>query len=216
LQQAVGSKVGTAECLEVLGEIAYAQEQFAEAEAWSRQELAILRDLGYREKLSRSYARLGVAVLAQERLGDAAGLLAEALAIAEHCGDMRGISCAHKELGYLALRQGALETARRHWRTAIGVAWRVQNRAHLLVTLDALIGLATLIAQVDNVERAVELLTLVRGAASIDRRTESKAERLLAALEPQLSPDCFAAAQARGRALVLDAMVETILTEGMA
>jgi predicted ATPase/class 3 adenylate cyclase/DNA-binding XRE family transcriptional regulator len=213
LQQAVASKVGTAECLEVLGEIAYAQEQFAEAEAWSRQELVILRDLGYREKVSWSYARLGAAVLAQERLSDAAGLLAEALAIAEHCGDMRGISCAHKELGYLALRQGAHDTAKRHWRTAIGVAWRIQNRAHLLVTLDALIGLATLSAQADNLERAVELLTLVRRAASIDCRTETKAEQLLAALERHLSPGCFAAAQARGRALELGATVAAVVAE---
>ena len=41
--------------------------------------------------------------------------------------------------------------------------------------LDALIGLATLMAQADNVERAVEVLTLVRGAARIDRRPRDHA-----------------------------------------
>jgi hypothetical protein len=123
---------------------------------------------------------------------------------------VRGIACAHKELGYLVLKQAAFDTARRHWRTAIGVAWRVQDRAHLLVTLDALIGLAALMTQVDNVERAVELLTLVRGAASIDRRTETKVEQLLAELEERLPVARFAAAQARGRALVLGAAVEPV------
>ena len=78
------------------------------------------------------------------------------------------------------------------------MAWRVQNRAQLLVTLDALIGLATLIAQADNVERAVELLTLVRRKASIDRRTESKAEQLLAELEERLPVARFAPVQTRG------------------
>ena len=39
-------------------------------------------------------------------------------------------------------------------------------------------GLATLMAQAGDAERAVEVLTLVRGAASIDRRTETKAEQL--------------------------------------
>jgi predicted ATPase/class 3 adenylate cyclase len=216
IQQAVGLTSTVAESQEVLGEIAYAQGRFAEAEAHVRQEVAIWHEFGNRALLSQTYSRVGAAVLAQDRLGDAAGLLAEALAIAENCGDPHGISRAHKELGSLALRQGALEVARRHWRTAIDVAWRVQDRPHLLVALDALIGLATLMAKENDVERAVELLTLVGGAASIDRRTENTAEQLLAELERRLSPGRCAAAQARGRALVLDAVVETILTEGMA
>jgi hypothetical protein len=96
------------------------------------------------------------------------------------------------------------------------MAWRVQDRPHLLVTLDALIGLATFIAQADNVERAVELLTLVRGAASIDHHTRARAEQVLAELESRLPTARFAAAQARGRGLVLDAVVGTILTESIA
>jgi predicted ATPase len=213
MQQAVGAKVRIAECLEMLGEIAYAQGQFAEAEAYFRQQLAIVPDLGYRELLSWSYSRLGTAVLAQERLSEAATLLAEALVIAQGCGDPRGGSRAHTELGYLALRQGALNTARRHWRTAIEMAWRVQDRPHLLVTLDALMGLATLIIQAGDVERAVELLTLARSAARIDRRTESKAEQLLAEQEARLPAARFAAAQTRGRALELGTTVAAMLAE---
>jgi tetratricopeptide (TPR) repeat protein len=199
----------------VLGEIAYAQGQFAEAEARFRQQIVIHRDLGYPELLSWSISRLGAAVLAPERLGDAATLLAEALAIAQGCGDGRGISYAHTQLGYLALKQGALERARRHRRTAADMAWRVQDRPHLLVTLDALIGLATLMAQAGDVERAVEVLALVRGAARIDRRTENTAEQLIAELEDRLSAARFAAAQARGRALALDTTVAAIRTEAL-
>jgi hypothetical protein len=102
---------------------------------------------------------------------------------------------------------------RRHWRTAIEVAWRVQDRAHLPVTLDALIDLATILAYENDVERAVDLLTLVCGAATTDRRTETKAEQLVAELEARLSPARFAAAQARGRALELGAAVAAILAE---
>jgi len=218
IQQAVGLKntILDCGCHEVLGEIASAQGQFAEAEARFRQELAIVRELGYREPLSWSFSRLGGAVLAQDRLSDAAGLLAEALAIAEGCGDPRGIARAHNQLGELALRQGARDTARQHWRTAVDIAWRVQDRPQLLVALDALMGLATLMAQAGDVERAVELLALVRGAARIDRRTEAKAEQVLAELEARLSPARFTAAQARGRALELDATVAALLAEAAA
>jgi hypothetical protein len=96
------------------------------------------------------------------------------------------------------------------------VARRVRDRAHLLVTLDALMGLATLLANENDVEQAVEVLTLVRGAARIDRRTETQAQQLLAELEARLSPARFAAAQARGRALELDATVAAILVEAAA
>jgi len=95
------------------------------------------------------------------------------------------------------------------------VAWRVQNRPHLLVTLGALIGLATLMGQADDGEQAVELLALVRGAARIDRCTETQAEQLLAELESHLSPARFAAAQARGQGLSLEAAVAALAEGGV-
>jgi hypothetical protein len=93
------------------------------------------------------------------------------------------------------------------------MAWRVQDRPHLLVTLDALMGLATLIIQASDAERAVELLTLGRSAARIDCRTESKAEQLLAEQEARLLAARFAAAQTRGRARELGATVAAMLAE---
>ena len=209
--QTIGMKRAIAENQEALGEIAYALGEFSAAEAHVRQELAIWHEFGNRAYLSLSLSRLGAAVLAQERLSDAAGLLAEALAIAEGCGDPHAISRAHTQLGCLALKQGALDTVRRHWRSALDVAWHVQERSQLLVTLDALIGLATVMSQAGDAERAVELLVLVRSAARIDRRTEAQAEQLLVELEARLSPASFAAAQTRGRALELGAAVTAML-----
>lgn len=213
LQQTVGAKIRTAECLELLGEIASAQGQFAEAEARFRQQIAIVPDLGSRELLSWSLSHLGAAVLAQDRLGEAAELLAEALVIAEECEDQRGLARAHNQLGWLALRQGAPNPARQHWRTAVDMAWRVQNRPHLLVILDALMGLAILMGQAGDGEQAVELLALVHSAARIDCHTETRAEQALAELEARLSSASFAAAQARGRALELGATVAAMLAE---
>ena len=215
MEQAVGSKIRTVECLEVLGEIASAQSHFAEAEARFRQQFAIVPDLGYRELQSWSLSRLGAAVLAQERLGEAATLLAEALTIALGCGNRLGIARAYNQLGYLALKQGALDTARRHWRTTIEMTWQVRNRGHLLVTLDALMGLATILASENDAERAAELLGLVRAAASIDYTTETKAKKLLSEIASHLSPVHFATAQARGQGLSLEAVVAALAEGGV-
>jgi hypothetical protein len=89
----------------------------------------------------------------------------------------------------------------------------MQDWSQLRAALDALMSLATLVAKDHNRERAVEVITLVRSAARIDHRTETKAERLLADLERHLSPNRFAAAQARGQALQFDAMVAALLAE---
>jgi hypothetical protein len=135
------------------------------------------------------------------------------LAIAQECADPRGTALGHTRLGELALRQGTPNTARQHWCTARDLAWRVQTA--LLVTLDAPMGLATLMAQAGDAERAVEVLALVRSAASIDRRTETRAEQLLAELEGRLSAAGFAAAHARGQALELGATVAAICSKAM-
>jgi hypothetical protein len=95
------------------------------------------------------------------------------------------------------------------------MAWRVQDRPHLLVTLDTLIGLATILANENDLERAVEVLTLVRRAARIDRRTENTAEQLLAELEARLPAARFATAQARGHKLELGEVVAVMLSEGV-
>ena len=91
----------------------------------------------------------------------------------------------------------------------------MQERSHLLVTLDALIGLATLMAQAGNAERAVELLALVRSAARMDRRTETQAEQVLAELGARLPTTRFAVAQARGHKLELNTTVAAILAEAL-
>jgi hypothetical protein len=120
----------------------------------------------------------------------------------------------HNSLGCMALRQGVLDTARRHWRTSIDLVWPARDRSGVLITLNALMGLASVTAKEQDGERAVEILVLVRRAADIDRRTETQAEQLLAELEGRLPPARFTAAHTRGSALALDATVAAVLAEG--
>jgi hypothetical protein len=55
----------------------------------------------------------------------------------------------------------------------------------------------------------------VRRAARSDRHTQTRAEQVLAELESRLPPARLAAAEARGRALQLDATITAILAEAL-
>jgi hypothetical protein len=82
--------------------------------------------------------------------------------------------------------------------------------------LDALIGLAALLAQVGDTDRAVELLALVHLLSRIDHHIQIRAEQLLADLQTRLSEVRFAALQARGKALQLGDVIAALLAEGEA
>jgi predicted ATPase/class 3 adenylate cyclase len=207
LRQASNQGLTIAQCQESMGDIACVQAQLEAAEGYYDEALALYRDLGHSTHQSRLLSKLGGAVLTQGQLARTAELLAEALAIAERNADQRGIARVHAQLGYLAFEQRALATATQHWRTCLDIGLRVRDRQQILVTLDALIGLSALMVEAGDPEQAVELLTLIRRAASIDRHTQTRAERTLADIEASLAPGRFAAAQARGRLLELDAAV---------
>jgi tetratricopeptide (TPR) repeat protein len=210
-QQAVGSKIRTAECHEALGKNESAQGSHTRAEACFSQQAEVLRDLGNRELLSLSLSQLGGAVLAQGRTDDAVVLLAAALATAEACGDTPAIALAHKEHGYLALQRGDDEVAAQHWRLALTLASGTPDRQHLLVMLDALLGLTMLMARTGDTERAVETASLVQQAARIDRYTQTRAETMLAELAGRLPQDRLTRGVEHGKALEFGATVTALL-----
>jgi len=85
------------------------------------------------------------------------------------------------------------------------------NAGTLPTALDALVGLAHLLAQEAEPEAAVESLALVLhhpAARQIDR---DRTQGLLAELESGMAPDEFAAAVARGEARQLEEVAAEIL-----
>ena len=87
-----------------------------------------------------------------------------------------------KALGETAYAQGRFSAAEAHARQELAIWHEFGNRAYLSLN-SARLGaavLATLVAQADNVERAADLLTLVRRVACSDRHTQTQAEHVLA------------------------------------
>jgi hypothetical protein len=83
----------------------------------------------------------------------------------------------------------------------------VINRA-ILAKITVLCAMAALLAAEGQKGRAVKRLAFVLNHRATMAHDRKRARRLLAELETELPPDLFAAAQERGKALELEAVVE--------
>jgi hypothetical protein len=83
------------------------------------------------------------------------------------------------------------------------------------VALDALAGLGTLLGagEQEQMERALGLLIFVLHHSASSHETKNKAARLFAEMEVELPPQVVSAAQERGQANTLKAVVKEILGE---
>ena len=85
-------------------------------------------------------------------------------------------------------------------------------RAGLVRTaLEALVGLAELAAHKSELERPVEILSLVLAHPATGRRVKDGAQDLLAELASQLPPKVLARAKVRGEARELDDLAAEVL-----
>ncbi len=134
--------------------------------------------------------------------------LAASLAANYHWGEAETLNA----LGYVAQAQGnALEAADR-FRTALQIASK--NRARSLI-LAAIIGMATLLADRGEQQRAAELVMLVHDDPSTTHspHLHERADRLLKVLKISLSPDVIAAAQTRAADMRLSEVVQRLIED---
>jgi hypothetical protein len=125
-------------------------------------------------------------------------------------GGCYGVPISRQRLGDVALAQGDLVDAQRHYGLALKAT---SDRPEIGLKLYVLLGPAALLAQVGDVERGVEAASLARHHPESVEETRSRADELLAELRGKLSPDAYAAAEARGRARDLEITVKELLEE---
>jgi predicted ATPase len=116
-------------------------------------------------------------------------------------------------LGQTACAQGELREAWQHLRESLRDS--MITRA-ILATISILRAMAALLAAEGQKERAVERLAFVLNHRATMAHDRQRARRLLAKLETELPPDVFAAAQERGKALELEAVVAAAQERGQA
>jgi len=125
-------------------------------------------------------------------------------------GGSWGVPVSLQRLGNVALAQGDLAEAVRCYGLALDAA---SDRPEGGLKPHILLGPAALLARMGEVQRAVEVAALARYCPASVEETRDKADELLDRLRSELSPEAYAAAEARGRARDLEATLGELLVE---
>jgi tetratricopeptide (TPR) repeat protein len=185
------------------------------AHAQIKQAVSLAQKAGFaiREFDSRRLWLLGAVALADGAHAQAHAHFQKSLAVwKRHAGGMRRwigrVAC----LGLAACGMGRRAEAREHLMVELREAIEFRQFAPLMVALS---GLALLLADEGEAERAVELYALAARHPFVanSRWFEDVAGKHIAAVAAALPADVVAAAQERGRARDLDATVVELLAE---
>jgi predicted ATPase len=180
----------------------------AEAQPLLEEGLALcdkLNDQGLRPYL---LASLGQAAYELQMYEEAKNYSLASLAQAQQQGDL--ILQAHMlaRLGDIAHLAGDVKTAWEYLLQSLQPAHTIKAVPRELA---ALLGLAAVYAQGGNLNRAVELLTIVRHHPSTEHNIRARAERLFTEIAKELRTEELAAAEARAHSQVLHVVVEALL-----
>ena len=112
------------------------------------------------------------------------------------------------EMSRSVLALGDDGEAERVWRQSLRIATETRGTP---VALEALAGLASLQAKRGDLEHAIELLLIVMSHPASFQETKNQAERLVAELEPRLTPQQIQAVQAQAQRQSYDQVVSQVL-----
>jgi hypothetical protein len=114
-------------------------------------------------------------------------------------------------LGYAYAAAGDVSEARAHFARAIKITRELRK---VPTALDIIVGWTATLAQPDEAEQAIALMTFTGEHPSAWLETKDRAARWLGERAAGLPADVFAAAQADGRSLDYDEVVNTVVGNG--
>jgi predicted ATPase len=205
----ISNRRGTALSLDRISSIAHVLGEDDQAEALIRESLAIRQQLGYRDALfHHTLDLLGTITYDQGDYAQARRIYRECLAIAEDLGLPQRVALGHKQLGFVLGALGEDDAAWEHFVRALQMALE-DGATDVLV--DALIGVAGLLARRGELTRAAELAALADAhpSSAPHLRHFRDEAALQQALKSTLAD--YDAAWARGRGRDLDAAVAEVL-----
>jgi tetratricopeptide (TPR) repeat protein len=207
--------------LVVLGHTSVGRRAYPDARRYYEESLSILGKTGRTFAIGRLNSHLGDVALATGAYEEARAHHQAALSRyqdmgiywqQEHpqIGGCYGMPVSWQRLGHVALAQGDFVEASRCYRQALLAA---AEQSETGLELHLLLGPARWLARQGRVALAVELCALVLHRPDSSVETRVAMEALSEELCPQLTPDTYAAAQARGQARDLQSTLRDLLVE---
>jgi tetratricopeptide (TPR) repeat protein len=196
----------------VLGSTDLHQGQYEEARAHTQAGLALARECGLRFRIGFALIMLGCLALTEGTYAEAHRLLQEGVITYQEIGQRVDQGWSLAILGYAARGLGDRHLARQHFSEALRTFTEIEA---FLPLLYALPGVALLLTNEGQVERAVEVYALASRYPLVanSRWFEGIAGQHIAAVAATLPPDVVAAAQERSRAQDLETVVAELLIE---
>jgi tetratricopeptide (TPR) repeat protein len=176
LHRQLEDQYGTAVALNNLGNLANARREFAIAQQYYEESQLIFKEIGH--KMGRA-ATLGNAGVVAVQLGDlhkAHQLTEESLILKQGLGNRHSVCISLINLGEVTCMLGQLDASRRAFREALRLTLELQAEP---LTLDALTGLALLLAQDGQPEQAARLLHTAATHPASTRETRERAGQRL-------------------------------------
>lgn len=186
------------------GDLARLRGNLDEAERVLEENVATARQLDFDQRITINLHNLSRLCCDQDRYQEAAELLDEALHIARRIDYRFATALVLCQRGHTAAALSE-PTAAAYYDEALRIA---QEEKIERVAVETLRGVAEQRAAAGEIEQAVALLALVAHHAASAWETKQKARQRLSELKACLSPDRFAAAAERGKAVDLYGIAE--------
>ena len=210
--RAIGDFRFTAYALNLLSLSALALGQYAEARASLEECVELNISVGDRWGLGLGYQRLGRVAQAQDLHNYAIDMFTKGFEIFTELGARRDVARVLAEMGRSLFALGNDTEARQVWLKAIQIASETQG-AH--VALEALVGIARLLAKQGHLENALELLLIVMNNSASVQETKACASHLQAEVEAQLAKPQIDTTVARVQSKTFEAAVEEVLKQSI-
>ena len=176
LFQELGDRGGMGFCLNVLGVIASAEQEFPQARKLLEQGRRLFDNIGHLWGLAIININLGSLFKALQEYPMARQHLQESLSLCQKLNHRWALATCFTHLGDIFRIQGEIVQALKNYREALMLQKEIGDRRGMLVVL---MGIEVILVEQNNIERAVEILTVIQHDATDFMEIQQQAKNRL-------------------------------------
>ncbi|WP_420629238.1 AfsR/SARP family transcriptional regulator [Candidatus Leptofilum sp.] len=185
LRRELGDQYGTAVALNNLGNLANAQQDFTTARNYYEESQLRFKEINHQPGRAATLGNAGVVAMELGNLAESRQLHEESLILKQALGNRRSIAISLVNLGEVTYLLGDADASRRAFHEALRITQAIQAQP---LALDALAGLAALLAADEQRPLAIRLLQLALHHPASTRETKEKAAQQLSKMDVAVEP----------------------------